>query len=110
MVPGHLDQMIEECVEVLAGEDVGEIKMLARHLAVRWPNEPALAICFALTSGASHLEDQFQDQVSRTHIAYKLAAIIAADIFALESMGQVPAKGQDLLHFWRRTEPYFFSL
>ena len=109
---GTLDLMIETAVACLAAEDHQDIAKLVRTLAQRWPQEPALSIAFALTSAAAAVEDVVDspDTTAAAHKGYRLAALVAADIFALESIGQVPATGQDLLHFWRRVDPYFLNL
>lgn len=111
MRQGNLDLMIEYAVACLATEDHRKIRKLVREMAQRWPNEPALAIAFAVTSAAATLEDVV-DTLEATQTAqsgYRLAALVAADVFAVEAMGQVPAVGQDLLHFWRRVDPYFLA-
>jgi len=108
-----IDEMIEFALEeLLAGSDTRR-RGLVRSLCLRWPEEPALAVVFALTSAASMLEDNVRPDeptAGSGPAAYKLAAVLAADIFALESMGQVPAKAHDLLHFWRRVDRYFLDL
>lgn len=112
MGQGNLDLMIELAVACLASEDHQKIKSTVRVMARRWPNEPALAIAFALTSAAASYEDVLDsDESSKIgRIAYRLAALVAADAYAIESMGQSPAKGQDLQHFWRRVDPYFLDI
>lgn len=112
MHQGNLDLMIELAVACLASEDHHEIRGLVRSMAQRWPNEPALAIAFALTSAAASYEDVIDsDTDTKTgHMGYRLAALVAADVFAIESMGQAPATGHNLLHFWRRVDPYFLDL
>lgn len=104
--------MIAHAVGGLASGDRGVIGGLVRALAVRWPNEKALSICFALTAAASHVEDvmQIDDPAGSPSFGYKLAALVAADILAVEALGRAPATGQDLLHFWRRVDPYFLNL
>jgi hypothetical protein len=107
-----LDLMTDFAVEALASGDRDRIGGLVRALAQRWPNEKALCISFALTSAAAHIEDLMQaraaDQAPAR--AYKLAALAAADILAVEALGRAPARGHDLLHFWRRVDPYFLNL
>lgn len=113
MSDDQLDRMIEYSVNVLATENPKQIGSLVRDLATKWPSQPASAIAFALTSAASSLEDMIEtDERSFGTVlrAYKLAALVAADIFALEQMGIYPSTGADLLHFWRRVDPYFLHL
>ncbi len=106
----RLDEIIDASLATLASGDATAIGGLVRTLAARWPDEPALAICFALTSAAFQLEEQFADQKTSSQLAYRIAALLAADVFALESMGQIPTKGHHLLKLWRREDPYFIEL
>jgi len=112
MVRGPIDMMIERAVRCLAEGDRSAIGGLVLRLAREWPNEPALSVAFALTCAAANLEEMIKDAASaRTAVfAYKLAALLAADIHAIQAMGQVPARASDLLHFWRRVDPYFLNL
>jgi hypothetical protein len=110
MQTGNLDQMIAFAIEVLASGDDHRIGGLVRMMAHEFPNEPALALCFALTSAASALEDIFDEEKASADRAYRLAALVAADVLAVEAMGQTQAKTGHLLHFWRRVDPYFLNL
>jgi hypothetical protein len=104
-----LDLMTEYAISCLASDDHLKIRNMVQHIAQTWPSEPALAVAFAVTSAASHIDDSFVSESSKklTHWGYQLAAMVAADVFAIEAMGQAPATGHDLLHFWRRFDPYF---
>ena len=105
-----LDEMTDHAIAVLATGDNAKINALVRDLAMNWPNEPALAICFALTSAAASLTDIVKGQTSVSNTAYQLAALVAADVFAMEQSLKGPAKARHLLHFWRRVDPYFLNL
>ncbi len=105
-----LDDMTDQAVAVLATGDNKSIAGLVRDLAVNWPNEPALAVSFALTSAAASLTDLVKGQTTVSNTAYELAALVAADVLAIEQMGQTPAKARHLLHYWRRVDPYFLDL
>lgn len=107
---GRLDTHIEFAIEELASGDQIRIGSMVRRMAIESPNEPALSICFAVTNAASLLEEQFQETDKAVLLAYRFAALLAADIFAIETMGQIPATGHHLLQFWRRTDPYFLKL
>jgi hypothetical protein len=47
---------------------------------------------------------------SAVPLGYRLSALIAADVHAVQSMGQAPSAAGDLLHFWRRVDPLFLRL
>lgn len=104
-----LDLMIECAVTCLTSEDRNQLRQIVRHMAQSWPNEPALALVFSITAAASGLEDVIDTDSSNKMVqsCYQLAALVAADIFAIEAMGQTPTTGQDLLHFWKRVDPCF---
>lgn len=107
------DQMIEFALEELLSSSEARRRALVRVICTRWPGVPALLVPFVLTSAGAMIEDNIDQQRDRdgtSALAYKLAALLAADIFAVESMGRQPALAQDLLHFWRRVDPYFLNL
>ena len=98
--------------ELMAGED-SRRRGLIRQLCLKYPSQPALSAVFALTTAASMIEDNLthdRDASSVAALTYKLSAILAGDIFAVESLGQQPARCRDLLHFWRRVDGYFLEL
>ncbi|SLN68930.1 hypothetical protein AQS8620_03268 [Aquimixticola soesokkakensis] len=103
-----LDAMTEVALAALSDPDTGPARALVRDLALGWPQAPALAICFALTTAASRVEDEFVSKTASR--GFRLAAMVAADCFALEAMGRTPATCEDLLLFWRRVDPYFLEL
>lgn len=108
-----IDDMIAFVLEELLSGSDERRRSLVRVTCARWPGVPALAVPFALTSAAAMIEDNFREPptAQRAEItAYRLAALVAADIYAVESMGHKPATARDLLHFWRRVDPYFLEL
>ena len=105
-----LDHMIAYCVAALASGNTGRIQSLVRDLAEDWPCQSALSISFALTSAAAELEISSSKSSNAANTAYRLAALVAADVMAIESMGRSNAKTTHLLHFWRRVDPYFLNV
>ena len=84
--------------ELLSGNSLRRQQMV-RRMAELWPQEPALAIAFALTSATGVIEDSFgaaanQDPV--VPLGYRLSALVSADIHAVQAMGQVRAKTESL--------------
>ncbi|SLN42467.1 hypothetical protein [Roseisalinus antarcticus] len=105
-----LDDMIEFAMEELLSGVPERQRTLVRRLAEKWAEEPALALAFALTSATEGIEDTFGSAAKIDPVVplgYRLAALVSADIFAVQSMGQHPALAEDLLHFWRRVDPRF---
>lgn len=111
-MPSVPEKMTEFAIAALSSADEQNIRGLVRQMAERWPDEKALLICFALTCAASNLEDLMRPSTVAVTpaIGYKFAALVAADILASESIGINPVRGADLLHFWRRVDPYFLAL
>lgn len=103
-----LDDMVDYAVEQIVGEPFRKLPDIVLELATMWPNTPALALCFALTSAAASVEGMVGHQ-DRTGLAYKCAALVAADILAIEAMGQRPARSMHLVNFWRRTSNGFWG-
>jgi hypothetical protein len=108
-----IDNIIEFALEELLSGSDGRRRAMVRRMCEVWPDVPALSIVFAVTSAAARFEDNFSrgsDTERLAAFAYRLAALLAADVYAVESMGHRPAKANDLLHFWRRVDPWFLEL
>ena len=98
--------------ELLSGNP-GRRRAMVRRMAERWPEEPALALVYAVTSATEMIEDTFAERAAADPIVplgYRLSALISADVHAIQSMGQVPSVAEDLLHFWRRVDPLFLRI
>lgn len=106
-----LELMIEFAVAELASGDLTRIGRIVRTLAQLYPDEKALLLCFALTSAAAAVEDVIRgaDGPNAPSPGYKLSALVAADILAVEAITNRSARALDLLHFWRRVDPYFLQ-
>jgi hypothetical protein len=107
-----LDLMIEFFIEELAAGYSERVARSVRVAVQKWPEEKALTISFALTNAASELEDVVSGDNSResANRAYRLAALVAADVLAIEAMGRNPVLARDLLFYWRRMDPDFLQL
>lgn len=105
----ELDQMVAYAVAALASGNAKRTQTIVRDLAEDWPSQPALSVSFALTSAAAELEKSTGGCPKAANAAFRLAALVAADIMAIQSMGQNNAKAKHLLHFWRRVDPFFLE-
>ena len=109
-----LDQMIEFVIEELLSGNPARKQTMVRNLAERWRDQPALAMVFAITSATEAIEDGLRDGAEaddpNVALGYRLSALISADIHAVTCLGQTPPVADDLLHFWRRTDPDFLRL
>ena len=104
-----LDHMIAYSVAALASGDQNRIQSVVRDLAEDWPAQSALTVSFALTSAAAELEGPSIEDQDAANSAYRLAALVAADVMAIEAMGQSNAKTTHLLQFWQRVDPFFIK-
>ncbi|WP_123641488.1 hypothetical protein [Histidinibacterium lentulum] len=107
-----LDEMTEFAIEELLSGRPERPAALVRRMAERWPEEPALGLVFAVTSAVAGIEDSFggaAPQEPVISLGYRIAALAAADVHAIQAMGHVPALAEDLLHFWRRSDPAYFG-
>ncbi|MFQ6550801.1 hypothetical protein AAD018_000480 [Aestuariibius insulae] len=108
-----LDQMIEFAMEELLSGNSNRKRGMVRKMAETWPEEPALALVYAVTSATETIEDTFREKAPEDPViplGYRLSALISADVHAVQSMGQVPSMAEDLLHFWRRVDPLFLRM
>lgn len=107
-----LDEMIEFAMEEMLSGNSQRKRAMVRRMAERWPDQPALALVYAVTSATETIEDTYADEVEDPVIplGYRLSAMISADVHAVQSMGQNPSIAGDLLHFWRRVDPLFLRL
>lgn len=105
--------MIEFAMEALLSGNAQRKRAMVRLMAERWPEEPALALVYAVTAATEAIEDSFGGAAVPDPViplGYRLSALISADVHAVQSMGQVPSFAEDLLHFWRRVDPLFLRL
>ena len=108
-----IDNMIEFALKQLLSDDERSRRALVRKMCTSNPSASAQAVVFAICNAASMIEDNFdarKDPKSLAAFGYKLAALVSADIYALEKMGKSPATAGDLLHFWRRVDGFFLDL
>lgn len=104
--------MIAFALKALLSGSGDSRRALVRRMCERWPESPALSVVFALTSAAAMIEDNLVGTGGMSGagpLAYRMAALVSADIYAVESLGKRPAKAHDLLHFWRRVDPAYLA-
>jgi hypothetical protein len=105
--------MIEFAMEEMLSGNSQRKRAMVRRMAEQWPEEPALALVYAVTSATEAIEDSFGDVAEQDPViplGYRLSALISADVHAVQSMGQMPSIAEDLLHFWRRVDPLFLRI
>ncbi|MBV0913635.1 hypothetical protein [Anianabacter salinae] len=95
---------------VSSGDDS---RSVVRDLAKAWPDTRALALVFALTDAAARIETLFDSETESRAAArtgYRLAALLAADVYAIEASGIAPVGVSDLQRYWHEVDPYFLTL
>lgn len=108
-----LDEMIEFARGELTSGDYERRRAMVRRMAEGWPSEPALALVYAVTSATETIDEmpaKKSDIKASVSFGYRIAALISADVHAVQSMGQIPSFARDLLPFWRRVDPLFLRL
>ena len=112
MSKAPLNEMTSYALHELETKKLKNYGILVICMCKKWPNAPALSIVYSLTYVAVTLGKDKKRKKSlgaRKDIVFKMAALVAADIYAVEGIRQAPAKASDLLYFWRRIEPLYFN-
>ncbi len=85
---------------------------LVREMVARWPEAPAGELVFALVSAASEIEAMFaagSPSREASDQAWRLAALLGVDLYAMEAVGLARGRAGDLAAYWR-IDPYFRDL
>lgn len=88
-------------------------RSVVRDLASDWPDATGAQIVFVIVSAADAIERVFEtDPSPRTEVqqAFRVAALLASDLFAMEQRGNFAPTGRDLLDYWQANDPYFLKL
>ncbi|TCO72002.1 hypothetical protein [Rhodovulum euryhalinum] len=106
------DGLTEFALEMLLSSPEGW-RRFARDAAARWPATPPLAIVFALVNASAQIEAIFGEG-SPARIAaqsgFRVAGLISADLYAMETLGLPRARAADLTAYWRAHDDYFLTL
>ena len=104
--------MTHYAIETLFGDDDGW-RSVTRDLVHLWPDASILEICFALVGAASAVEGQFNANSPSRALsaqAYRLAALVTADLYAMQTIGGYGSNARDLAAYWRDHDNYFLTL
>lgn len=108
----QLDQITHYAIETLFDGNDGW-RSVTRDLVHLWPDASILEICFALVGAASAVEGNFSaSSPSRAQSAqaYRLAALVTADLYAMVAIGGYGSNASDLAAYWRDHDDYFLTL
>lgn len=108
----NLDAMTEFCIErLLSGADGW--RSVVRDMAARWPDAPPMDMVFALVAAAEAIAGLFGPagpaRESATQ-AWRLAALLALDVYAMQQSGHPGARASDCVDYWRNKDRYFLDL
>jgi hypothetical protein len=88
-------------------------RSFARKSAERWPDAPPLAIVFALVNASAQIEAIFSEgspsRMAAQH-GFRVAGLLSADLYAMESLDLPRGRASDLIRYWRRHDDYFLTL
>lgn len=85
---------------------------LVREMVARWPEAPAGEVMLAIVAAATEIERMFgPGSPSREGAAqgWRLAALVGADLYAMEEVGLPHATAGDLRRYWK-IDPWFLDL
>lgn len=108
----QIDDMIDFAIERVSSGSDG-YRSVVRDLAQNWPNVTGAQMVFALVSAAHAIERVFgsttepSNDVNQT---FRVAALLASDLFALQQIGNFAPTGRDLSAYWHSNDPYFLTL
>lgn len=85
---------------------------LVRDLVARWPDAPASELVYVLAAAASEIECRFAEGNplrARAARAWRLAALLGADFYAMDAAGLPRRRAADITGYWS-IDPYFRDL
>lgn len=107
-----IDGLTEFALETLLATAEGW-RRYAREAADRWPDAPPLGIVFALVNASAQIEAIFSEGSPAREAArhgFRVAGLIAADLYAIETLGLPRARAADLTAYWCAHDDYFLTL
>lgn len=112
-VPDGANSMdkVHFAIGALLGEPEGW-RAVVREMVAAWPDAPAGALILTLVTAASEIEGMFApgspSREASDH-AWRLAALLGVDLYAMEAIGLPRGKAGDFVAYWR-IDPYFRDL
>ena len=108
----NLDDMTEFCIERLLSS-VNGWRSVVRDMAARWPDAPPMDMVFALVAAAEAIAGLFGPAGPAREAAtqaWRLAALLSLDIYAMERSGHAHARAADCIAYWQERDRYFLDL
>lgn len=104
--------MTEFCIERLLAASDGW-RSVVRDMAERWPDAPPMDMVFALVAAAEAIAGLFGPAGPAREAAtqaWRLAALLSLDVYAMDRSGHPKARAADCLEYWRANDRYFLDL
>ncbi|WP_298257857.1 hypothetical protein [uncultured Litoreibacter sp.] len=108
----QIDTMIDFVIARISDTPNG-YRAVVRDMATQWPDVTGAQIVFVLVSAAHAFERVFEvPSEPRTEVqqTFRIAALLASDLFALQQRSNFAPTGRDLLSYWQESDPYFLTL
>lgn len=108
----QIDTMIDFAIERISGGPNG-YRCVVRDLAKNWPDVTGAQLVFVLVSAAHAIERVFgtgSDPANEVQQTFRLTALLASDLFALQQLGNFAPTSRDLTNYWQSHDPYFLEL
>lgn len=108
----EIDDMTGFAIErLMASSD--SWRSVVRDMVARAPDAPPMELVLALVSAAEAIAGLFGPNGPAREAAaqgWRLAALLALDIHAMERMGHPNARAADCLAYWRAHDRFFLDL
>jgi len=104
----RIDAITRRAIETLLNGP-GGWRPLARNLVAAWPDAPPLELVFSIVSASEAIETMFapgSPALAGAEAGYKVAALLAVDLFAMQSLGLPHHKASDFSGYWH-DDPWF---
>lgn len=104
--------MIDFSIERISDGAQG-YRSVVRDLASQWPDVSGAQLVFVLVSAAYAIERVFGSSAEPSNDVqqtFRLAALLASDLFALQKKGNFAPTSRDLTAYWQAHDPYFLTL
>lgn len=105
------DQMTQRVIERIF-DDGASARAAVRDLVDVWPDVEILEITLALAGAADAIDNWFTAGSPSRHQsaqAYKMAALVSLDYYAMQSLGLPCKVASDLPLYWSKYDGYFLA-
>ena len=108
----QIDRMIDFAIARISDTPDG-YRPVVRELALEWPDVSGAQIVFVLVSSAHAIErvfDAANEPRAEVQQTFRIAALLASDLFAMQKRSNFAPTGRDLMSYWKENDPFFLNL